>query len=251
MDLHLMGKRAIVTGGSRGIGRAIAHALAEEGVDVVIAARTREPLNQAATEIATATNRRVIGIAADMADDNSVDALVEGAVRALGGVDILVNNAAAPGAGKAAKIGDVVTANLLTDVDAKVGGYIRAARAVAPHMAAAGYGRIVNIGGLAARRTGNYVSALRNAAISAITKNLADELGPRGVGAIAIHPGFLRTPGADAAAEARAQGATSYGRLIGFEEIASLVVLLASPRTAVLNGDTLQAVGGVRGVIDY
>src|SRR5579859_1274805 len=103
MDLQLMGKRAIVTGGSRGIGRAIAHALAEEGVDVVIAARTREPLNQAATEIATATNRRVIGIAADMADDNSVDALIEGAVMALGGVDILVNNAAAPGAGKAAK----------------------------------------------------------------------------------------------------------------------------------------------------
>ncbi|MDB5582437.1 MAG: fabG [Bradyrhizobium sp.] len=101
------------------------------------------------------------------------------------------------------------------------------------------------------RRTGNYVGALRNAAISAITKNLADELGPHGINAIALHPGFLRTPTADAATKARVKTASSLGRLIEFSEIAWLVTMLASPRSAAISGDTLQAAGGTRGVIDY
>ncbi|MEI9930280.1 MAG: SDR family NAD(P)-dependent oxidoreductase [Rhizomicrobium sp.] len=97
MDLLLHGKRAIVTGGSRGIGKAIARQLAEEGVDIVLAARTKLPLEAAAAELAAATGRTVVPIVADTGNDESVQALVAEARRQLGGIDILVNNARAAG----------------------------------------------------------------------------------------------------------------------------------------------------------
>ncbi len=97
MDLQLKGKAAIVTGGSRGIGKAIAHALAEEGVDVVIAARGREALEATAAEISAQTGARVVPLTVDTGDDASVDALIEHAVSTFGNIHILVNNAATPG----------------------------------------------------------------------------------------------------------------------------------------------------------
>ena len=97
MDLQLKGKRAIVTGGSRGIGKVIARQLAQEGVDVVIAARSKEPLRAAAAELAAETGRRIIPVVVDTGDERSVNALVAAAIAELGGVDILVNNAAIPG----------------------------------------------------------------------------------------------------------------------------------------------------------
>ncbi|MBW8891207.1 MAG: SDR family NAD(P)-dependent oxidoreductase [Burkholderiales bacterium] len=97
MDLQLDGKRALVTGASRGIGKAIALALAQEGVDVVIAARNLEPLTATALELAAATGRRIVPLVVDTGDDASVKALVETAIHELDGIDILVNNAATPG----------------------------------------------------------------------------------------------------------------------------------------------------------
>src|ERR1700727_1838002 len=97
MDLELRGKRAIVTGGSRGIGKAIARQLAEEGVDVIISARNKEQVRATASELSAATGRRVIPAIADTRDKDAVDALIATAVAELGGVDILVNNAAVPG----------------------------------------------------------------------------------------------------------------------------------------------------------
>ena len=96
MDLQLEGKRALVTGGSRGIGKAIAAALTLEGVDLVIAARGWEALHTAATDLSARSGRKVVAIAADTGDDASVKALVAGMVDALGGLDILVNCAARP-----------------------------------------------------------------------------------------------------------------------------------------------------------
>jgi NAD(P)-dependent dehydrogenase (short-subunit alcohol dehydrogenase family) len=253
MDLQLTGKRAIVTGGSRGIGKAIARQLAEEGVDVVIAARGKAALDATAAELAQATGRRIVPIAADMGEDASVAALVEAALGALGGIDILVNDAAAPGGTvPSAKVEQVTAENLLFDVNVKVAGYLRAARAVAPVMAKQGWGRIINIGGGAARRTGNYIASIRNAAVSSLTKNLADELGPKGINVVAIHPGTTRAGQViDPALEARAKASTSIGRIVDAQEIAYLVAFLASPKSIAVTGETIAAGGGTIGPINY
>src|SRR6266542_1880155 len=97
MDLELTGKTAIVTGGSRGIGKAIARELAAEGVDVAIAARSADALRESAAELAEATARRIEPIVADTSSDASVRAMVESAVAPLGRIDILINCAAQPG----------------------------------------------------------------------------------------------------------------------------------------------------------
>jgi NAD(P)-dependent dehydrogenase (short-subunit alcohol dehydrogenase family) len=253
MDLQLTGKRAIVTGGSRGIGMAIARQLAEEGVDVVIAARGRDRLEAAAAELAKETGRRIVPIVADMGDDSSVEALIASAARALGGIDILVNNAAAPGGTvPSARIEQVTGENLLFDVNVKVAGYLRSARAVAPHLVKNGWGRIINIGGGAARRTGNYIASVRNAAVSSLTKNLADELGPKGINVVAIHPGTTRAGQViEPEMEARGARSVSIGRIVEAKEIAFVVAMLASPKSVAINGETIAAGGGTLGPINY
>ena len=193
MDLELAGKTAIVTGGSRGIGKAIARELAAEGVDVAIVARSADDLKATAAELAEATGRRIVPIVADTADDASVKAMVEQAAAALGHLDILVNCAAQPG-GQAPppKLADITDDLFWSDVNVKVMGYLRCAREVAPHMISQRWGRIINVSGLAARNTGSTVGSIRNVAVVALTKNLAEELGPHG------HQRQRRPPGADA-----------------------------------------------------
>ncbi len=266
MDLQLNGKRALVTGGSKGIGRAIALQLAREGVDVVVAARGGAALEAAASEIAAETGRRVIALTVDTKHDAQVKALVDKAVAALGGIDILVNAAAQVG-GQAPppKLAEVTDPLFWDDVDVKVMGYLRMAREVAPHMIAAGWGRIVNVSGLAARQTGSIVGSMRNVAVAALTKNLADELGPKGINVTVVHPGLTRTEKVDAMIAARAAGAGAaaadierrmaanvlIGRLVDAAEVADLVAFLASPRSVAINGDAIACGGGVRGPIHY
>jgi NAD(P)-dependent dehydrogenase (short-subunit alcohol dehydrogenase family) len=139
MDLQLTGKRAIVTGASQGIGLAIAHALAAEGVDVALAARTEDRLTAAAHAVAEKSGRRAITVPADTGNDESVKALVAHAVSELGGVDILVNNASNQmiGAGFPG-LAETTDEAFWGDVNVKVVGYIRTARAVAPLMIAQG-----------------------------------------------------------------------------------------------------------------
>jgi NAD(P)-dependent dehydrogenase (short-subunit alcohol dehydrogenase family) len=252
MDLELKGKRAIVTGGSRGIGKAIARQLAEEGADVVIAARNKDPLRATATEISAATGRRVIPAVADTREKDAVDALVATAIAELGGVDILVNNAAVPGGvSSATRLEELVDAEVLEDIDVKVVGYLRTARAVAPHLIANGWGRIINIGGLAVHRTGRTVATLRNVGVAAITKNLADELGPKGINVVAVHPGATRTERTDRASEATLAASSSIGRIVDSSEVAWVVAFLASPRSVAINGDAIATGGGSRGSIHY
>jgi NAD(P)-dependent dehydrogenase (short-subunit alcohol dehydrogenase family) len=118
-------------------------------------------------------------------------------------------------------------------------------------MVQAGWGRIINIGGLAARTTGHYIASIRNGAVSALTKNLADELGPSGVTAIAIHPGGTRTEKTTAEAEARMAQSNTIGRIVDASEIAWLVVMLASPLSGAINGETIAAGGGTPKTINY
>jgi NAD(P)-dependent dehydrogenase (short-subunit alcohol dehydrogenase family) len=161
----------------------------------------------------------------------------------LGGVDILVNAAATPNTGAG-----FPEDTLEEHINVKVHGYLRCARAVAPLMAAGGWGRIVNISGLAARQTGSVVGSVRNVAVAAMTKNLADELGPTGVNVTCVHPGTTvteREPPPSAAA------GVSIGRLVTAAEVADVVVFLCSRRSVAINGDAIAAGGGARGAIHY
>jgi len=252
MDLELTGKRAIVTGGSRGIGRAIALQLAQEGADVVISARNAEPLQEAARELAAQTGRRIVPVVADTGNDDSVQALVETAVRELGGVDILVNNAALPGGiSTATQVSEIVDTQVLEDLNIKVVGYLRTARAVAPHLIQNGWGRIINIGGLAIYKTGRPVATLRNVGVAAITKNLADELGPKGINVTAVHPGATRTERTRPESEPQLAANVTIGRIIDKTEVAYVVAFLASPKSIAIHGHAIHAGGGSPGNIYY
>ncbi len=159
MDLQLNGRRALVTGGSKGIGRAIARQLALEGVDLVVAARNAADLDIAVRELAAETRRKIVGLTLDTQDDGSVRALVAGTVAALGDLDILVNAAAKPGGQTPPpKLAKITNDLFWDDVDVKVMGYLRTAREAAPHIAVGGWGRIINISGLAARQTGSIIN---------------------------------------------------------------------------------------------
>ncbi len=265
MDLQLTGKRAIVTGGSRGIGKAVARALAAEGCDVAVAARGADALGESAQELAAATGRTVVPIVVDTGDDESVRAMVSEAVATLGGVDILVNAAARPlGQSAPPKLADVTADLFWADMNVKVLGYLRCAQAVAPHLVEQGWGRIINISGLGARSTGAVIGSMRNVAVAAMTKNLADELGPHGVTVTVVHPGLTRTEATPGVVEriAQARGISaeeaerslatnSIGRIVDAAEVADVVAFLASPRSGAINGDAIACGGGQRGVIHY
>ena len=265
MDLELAGKTAIVTGGSRGIGKAIARELAAEGVDVAIVARSAEDLKRTANELAEETGKKIVAISADTGSDESVKKMVEQAVAQLGRIDILVNCAAQPG-GQAPppKLAQITDAAFYDDVNVKVMGYLRCAREVAPHMINQRWGRIISISGLAARSTGSVIGSVRNVAVVAMAKNLAEELGPHGINVTVVHPGLTRTektPGV-VASLAQRQGISEadaekrmvnnlLGHWIDARDIAYIVTFLASPKAAAINGDVIPAAGGIRGSIYY
>jgi NAD(P)-dependent dehydrogenase (short-subunit alcohol dehydrogenase family) len=242
MDLGLTGRVAIVTGGSRGIGKAIAGELAREGADVAVCGRTRETIGEAAEALAKDTGRRVIPVVADTTKWDSVTRLVETVVNQLGRVDVLVNNAATPGGMVSGPLADADEAALLEDINTKVLGYLRCAKAVAPHMQQRGWGRIVNIGGLSGRRSGN-ISGLRNAAIVHLTKTLSDQLGQHGITVNLVHPGATRTERTDAATEKRA-ATNAIRRIVDASEIAQVVAFLASTKAANVTGIAIDASGG-------
>ena len=152
MDLQLKGKRALVTGGSKGIGKAVARALLLEGADVALLARHEQALLDAVSELALQTGGDVIAVVADTTDDAQVREAVATAARQLGGaIDILVNAAAEPsGFAAPPKLEEIASEALHREIDTKVMGYIRCAREVVPGMRAAGWGRIVNCVGAGA-----------------------------------------------------------------------------------------------------
>ena len=242
MDLGLAGRVAIVTGGSRGIGRAIARELAAEGIHVAICARQRTTLDEAARSLAQETGRRIVPIVADTMSSESVAHLVDATLAAFGRLDVLVNNASTPGGMVRGPLADADDKVLLEDIDTKVVGYLRCAKAVAPHMQQRGWGRIINIGGLSGRRSGN-ISGLRNAAIVHLTKTLADELGAHGITVNLVHPGATRTERTDPETERRA-ASNAIRRIVDASEIAQVVTFLASTKAANITGVAIDASGG-------
>lgn len=267
MDLELSGKRALVTGGSRGIGKAIALVLAQEGADVALLARQPERLAAAANELSAATGRRVVGVIADTTRDDEVRMAVADAVTLLGGgIDILVNAAAEPaGYASPPRLAEITGSFFQAELDTKVMGYIRCAREVAEGMRARGWGRIVNVSGLAARQTGNAVGSMRNVAVAALTKNLADELGPSGIHVTVVHPGLTRTErtapliAERAAAQgiapevisARMAAGNSIQQWVDAMDVAHVVAFLCSPKSRAINGDAIAVGGGTPKAIHY
>jgi NAD(P)-dependent dehydrogenase (short-subunit alcohol dehydrogenase family) len=265
VDLQLTGKRAVVTGASRGIGYAVADTLAAEGADVVLVARDLDALDAAAVRVAR-HRHRVLAVAADTTDDAAVRAMIATAAGELGGVDILVNSAAQPARPDAARrLAELADDDLRAEIETKVLGYLRTARAAAPYMIEQGWGRIINISGLAARQASSVFGSIRNVAVAAMTKNLADELGPAGINVTVVHPGMTvteRTPElitayaagrgiTEAGARQSMAAGVSIGRVVTAAEVADVVAFLASPRSVAITGDAVAAGGGAPGAIHY
>jgi NAD(P)-dependent dehydrogenase (short-subunit alcohol dehydrogenase family) len=248
VDLKLTGKRALISGGSKGIGLAIARALLAEGAHVALSARGEE-VGEVAAALAEQTGGTVIGVRADTADDAAVRAAVAEVVERLGGVDILVNTAAAPWrpAMRTTTI-EVTDEQMREHFEVKALGYLRMARAAAPHMIENGWGRIVNISGLGARNAGSAVQTVRNVAVSAITKNLADDLGRHGINVTVVHPGVTRT---ESGPDPEPEPSNSIHRIVDAAEVADVVAFLASPRSVAITGDAVAVGGGVPGPVFY
>ena len=272
MDLGLEGKRAIVTGGSLGIGKAIARELAREGADVAIVARTKETLEAAARELAAETRRRVIPLVADVTSRAQVDAMVAQAAAQLGGLHILVNSGSPPGGSATATgpIETIVDEDLLQDFNVKYVGALRCARAAIPYLKQHGWGRIINISGTNARNAGNLSGGARNTSLARFTKTLAVQLGRFGITVNCIHPGITRTErtprllaargkelGIDAAAVEKADFAhdsprgNAIGRMVDAAEIAYVTAFLAADKAWAISGELIVATGGAGRSVYY
>ncbi|MGM4910601.1 SDR family oxidoreductase [Hyphomicrobiales bacterium] len=242
---ELAGKRALVTGASRGIGAAIAVALAEKGADVAI---TYERSADRAAEVVRAIEgkgRRGFAIQADSADPAAVKRSVEEAARALGGLDILVNNAAIA-------LYDTIAGFSVAQIDALLDVNVRspvlAAQAAIPHLQAGG--RVINIGSAGAERivgdTGT-VYFMTKSALQSFTRGLARELGPRDVTVNLIQPGSTNTEmnPADGEFADFQRALIPLGRYGEPQDVAAAVAFLASPAARNITGAVLNVDGGL------
>jgi 3-oxoacyl-[acyl-carrier protein] reductase len=242
--IDLDGKRALVTGGSRGIGAAIALALAENGAQVSFTYQHSVEQANAVVKSIAATGRRSVAIQADSADPVAIVRSVQDAVSALGGLDILVNNAAIGQYGLIADL-DVTKYQALMDVNVRAP--VLFAKAVIPHLSAGG--RIVSIGSGLGERVpfpGVTAYAMSKAALTAFTRGLSRELGPKGITVNLVQPGSVDTDAnrADGPTADYQRSLTSLGRFAEPREIANAVVFLASPAASVITGATLTIDAG-------
>src|SRR5271168_2545306 len=257
MDLAMTGKKAIVTGASEGIGKAIARTLAGEGVDVAICARRKEPLETAAAEIAKDTGRKIFAITADLTNPADAENFIKKAHAALGRIDILVNNAGSSPGGVIEHLSEDAWAQAL---QLKFMGYVRCLRYALPIMVKQGGGRVVNLIGNDGVKPSYWEIApgAANAAGQNLTKSLAGQYGKHGISFVAVNPGPVRTERWAGLVKAMARdmklsyeeadklapASIPLGRIAEVEEVANLVVMLASPLMHMVNGTMIEIDGG-------
>lgn len=253
----LMGKRAVVTGATKGIGRSIALRLAEAGADVVVSARGEADLEALCAEI-EARGKRALAIACDVTDAQQVnEGLAKGALDAWGGVDILVNNAGNAGSAKFLGHPDELWERMLA-INLTSVYYVT--KAFAPAMVAQGSGRIITIASIAGKVGGKYITAYTASkhGVIGLTRALAVELNQHGITVNAICPGYVDTPMTDvsvanmvartgmSAAEARQalERMSPQRRLIEPDEVASVALFLALDSSKGITGQAINVDGG-------
>jgi 3-oxoacyl-[acyl-carrier protein] reductase/bacilysin biosynthesis oxidoreductase BacG len=259
LELNLSGKTAIVTGGSAGIGLATAKGLYSEGVNVVIAARNQEKLDQAVFDIQSLpiTGTKIIGISADLTKAEDVEKVISTTIAKFGKIDILINNAGSARAGSFLELSDEA---FLDAWNLKLLGYIRLVRAVVPYLKNQRDGRIVNIIGGAGRtpRPNFLPGGTTNAALLNFTRGISKELAQDNIRINAISPGLTDTERAKTLAEQNAESlgisvdeykaqaikSIPLGKIVKPEEIAALALFLVSDLAASITGAEILVDGG-------
>jgi len=263
MNFELDGKVALVTGGSRGIGRAIALKLAEQGANVVICGRTRESLDQTSTEI-SALGVTCWTCKADVSRTEDVERLIAKTGADAGRIDVLVNNAVTS---TSAPFDQLTDDQFRYHIDVKLMAYIRIARLVLPFMQKQSWGRIVNIGGMTARIVAplRMTNGVVNAGVANFTKQFAGYAAPSNVTVNCVHPGYTATERIQKIFEREAKESgigvddivanrTSdipLGRLVQPEDMASAVLFFCSPMAQMITGQCLAVDGGSGTSIAY
>jgi len=262
LDLQLGGKVALVTGASKGIGRAVAEDLAREGADVVITARNAEPLQNAAKEICAATGLDVVPMAGDMSVTADVQRCVDATLARFGKIDILVTCA---GSSPGGLLEDLTEDQWMASLNLKFMGYVRSVRAVIPHMRQRGEGSIVLVVGNDGLKPSYWemTAGVANAADINFASSVAEQYGRYGVRINTVNPGPVNTDRWDTLekAFARDKGVTQdrahelatrsvpFGRICEPGEVAALVTFLASPRASFINGAHIPIDGAQRKAI--
>ena len=263
MDFQLKDKVAFVTGGSRGIGRAIALMLAGQGMNVAICGRTQESLDE------TAADLQALGVDAwtfqtDVSRLEDVEHFVAGAIEAAGRVDILVNNAVTS---STAPFDELTDEEFKYHIDVKLMAYIRIARLVLPHMESLGQGRIVNIGGMTARIVAplRMTNGVTNAGVANFTKHFAGYAARHNVTVNCVHPGYTATERIKMIFKGEAKDSNTdldavvakrtadipLGKMIQPEDIASAVLFFCSPLANMITGQCIAVDGGSGEAVIY
>ncbi|QLH80706.1 SDR family NAD(P)-dependent oxidoreductase [Halosimplex pelagicum] len=255
MDLDLTGQTALVTGGGRGNGRAIALELAEHGADVIVNDLDEDVAKDTAATIRDRDDDSdAVGVAADVTDEAEVQAMVEHGVEELGSVDILVNNAGVGNAGPF--LDEDYDDDFRLNIEVHLFGSINCTRAVVDGMVEDGYGKIINITSI---HTKNAVGQspqydVGKWSLLGLTKSLALELGHEGIRVNAVAPGWVNTRMTEGFSEAvteQIQDLNPLGQFAEPEDIANGVTFLASPAADYVNGHELRVDGGQVPIPDW